>query len=143
MIFLWRGSLKNEASSRFILLVWKEGRLDKRTWCAQLGSLITFESNLRLINGRPPFKVKHKKYTLPQTSIFVREMNSKDKDKEKPLATKSKNVNLITSNSKPKEKGKQIMEKSSKRTPKNYAYPIQTLHGIISDMSKSEPLTLT
>ena len=63
-------------------------------------------------------------------------MSSKEKDK----ALKSKILNL-TSNS--KGKGKQIAAKSSKRTPEDYAFPIQTLQGIASDMSKSKPLTLT
>ena len=61
--------------------------------------------------------------------------------KDKPPATKTKNVNSTTLNSNQKDKGKQIVVKSSKRTLEDYAFPIQTLQGIASDMSKSKPLT--
>ena len=50
----------------------------------------------------------------------------------------------LSSNSNLKDKGKQIAAKSlTKRTPEDYAFPIQTLQGIASDMTKSKPLTLT
>ena len=71
-------------------------------------------------------------------------MSSKEKDKEKPPKSKSKNMNSTTSNSNSKDKGKQIMAKSStKKIPKNYAFPVQTFQGIALDMSRSKPLTLT
>ena len=63
--------------------------------------------------------------------------------KDKPLVINTKNVNSATWNSNQKNKRKQIMAKSLKRTLEDYAFPIQTLQGITFDMSKLKPLTLT
>ena len=56
---------------------------------------------------------------------------------------RTKNVDSTTLNSNQKDKGKQIVAKPSERTLKDYAFPIQTLKGIASDMTKLKPLTLT